>query len=649
MIRYLWTPIILHGLAAPVWGYIDASPTLGRVVKDATNIVVLRVEKVSKEKGIIIYSKVEDLKGTYPADQVKHRITEGWHPSESKLILDWAEPGQIAICFHNGKSAVTCIGNYWYGASAAEPPWWTMTCGEARLAYAYVGSTQKLREHLKVMLDGKEVVITVVQFHVDRQKVYKQRDIADFKNIFRGRDCPICRIRASLKMPDGAGDSEVQVVGPGAGGPEDVPPLIELLKSKKGQRRAEAAQELGVIGPAAKDAIPTLLQALKDTEGMVRVKAADAVARIESKNAAAVPSLIAALKDENRKVRRAAADALGWIGPEARAAVPPLIAALKDDEPGVRWAAAEALRGIGPEEKAGTAALIEALKDEQLRIAAAEALGGIGPEAKAATPLLEAALKDKKPEMRRAAAWSLLQIDPGNDERATAAVSVLIDGLEDHYLTLELLRRVSIVYNRTAGVRALTTLLKRENVNTRWMAARILSENGPGAKAAVRALIETLKDTERSPRIWAAVALGSIGPGAKAAVPALAKTSKTDEFNQIRWHAAASLVQIASEKAVVPQLIEAVRGPEIDDYLHARQRATEALGQLGAAARPAVPALVEALRDKNPGIRPTAAAALGEIGPDAQDAIPALTAALKEKDENVRTAAAEAIKKIERK
>ena len=124
------------------------------------------------------------------------------------------------------------------GKSAAEPPWWIMSCGEARLAYAYVGSAQKLREHLKAMLDGKEVVITVVQFHADRQKVYKQRDIADFKNVFRGRDCPICRIKASLKMP--ASPSDVKPVGLGAGGPEDVPPLIKSLKSKEGQRRAEA-------------------------------------------------------------------------------------------------------------------------------------------------------------------------------------------------------------------------------------------------------------------------------------------------------------------------------------------------------------------------------------------------------------------------
>jgi HEAT repeat protein len=646
MIRSLWTPIILLGLATPARTYIDASPTLARVVKDSTNIVVLRVEKVSKDKGIIIFTKVEDLKGNHPTDQIKHRITEGWHPSESKLILDWAEPGQIAICFHNGKSAVTCIGNYWYGASIAEPPWWTMSCGEARLAYAYVGSAQKLREHLMAMLDGKEVVITVVQFNnADRKTVYKQRDIADFKNVFRGRDCPICRIKASLKMPDSP--AEVKPIGPGAGGPEDVPPLIESLKSKDGPRRAEAAGDLGMIGPAAKGAIPALLQALKDTEGMVRVKAAEGVARIDAKNPAAIPPLVEALKDESGKVRRVAADALGGIGPEAKSAVPPLVAALKDDDLSVRWAAAEALGDIGPEARAAILALIEGLKDEHVRIAAAEALGGIGPDAKAAIPSLDAALKDKKPEMRRAAAWWLLQINPDNDERATAAVSVLIGGLEDHYLTLELLRRVSAVYNKTAGVHALTKLLKRENVNTRWMAARILGENGPGAKAAISALIETLKDKERPPRIWTAIALGAMGREAKAAIPARTTTSKTDEFDQIRWHAASSLMQIASEKAVVPLLIEAVKGPKTDDYFYACCRAVEALGQLGAAARPAVPALIEALTDKHPGVRATAAAALGQTGPDAKHAIPALRDVLQDKDENVRKAAAEALKKTQ--
>ena len=40
---------------------------------------------------------------------------------------------------------------------------------------------------------------------------------------------------------------------------------------------------------------------------------------------------------------------------------------------------------------------------------------------------------------------------------------------------------------------------------------------------------------------------------------------------------------------------------------------------------------------------------MGEIGPAAKAAVPPLTEALKDKDENVRKAAAEALKKIQQK
>jgi HEAT repeat protein len=638
MKRLFYPLLALIGLPGPAPAYIDASPTLGRLVKESTNIVVLRVEKVSMDKRAIIYTKVADLKGKYPADQVKHQLTDGWHPGESKFILEWAEPGRIAVCLLNGKSALICVDNYWYGVTAAEAPWWVMTCGEARLAYAYAGTGEKLQEHLKAMLDGKEVVITVVQFHVgaDRPKVYKQRDIADFKNVFRGRDCPICRIKASLKLDDEEGRVPV---GLGVGGPKDGPALLKALEQKDGKVRADAAERLGQISPPAKAALPDLLRAMKDDDGMVRVKAADSFSRIDPKNKAAVSVLIEALKDESGKVRRAAGEVLGDIGPGAAEAVPALITALKDADANVRWAAAEALRDVGPAAKAAVGPLTEALQNPGVRTVAAEALGGIGQEAKAAVPALRKALKDKDTGFRRGAAWALVRIEWENAE--AEAVQVLVEGFNGHpYMALELLRRL----HAPANVPALTKLLKDDNVYNRWMAARILAE--PGAKAAVPALVETLKDKERSPRIWAAVALGAIGPEAKAAIPALTEASKNDEFDQIRWHAAASLVQIASEKAVVPLLIEAVKGPKIDDYTHARGRAVEALGQLGAAGRAAVPALVEAFTDKHSGIRATAAAALGQIGPDAKDAIPALSAALEEKDEGVRSAAAAAITKI---
>jgi hypothetical protein len=114
MLRLSLGTIVLLVMTAPALAYVDASPTLGTVINDSESITVLQVEKVSSEKRVIIYRKVADLKGTYPAEQIKHAITDGAHPREPRRILDWARPGKIAICFHNGKVAQTCIGSYWY-------------------------------------------------------------------------------------------------------------------------------------------------------------------------------------------------------------------------------------------------------------------------------------------------------------------------------------------------------------------------------------------------------------------------------------------------------------------------------------------------------------------------------------------------------
>lgn len=85
VIKLVCVAVCLLGLATPAWAYIDASPTLGRIVKESTSIVVLQVEKVSQEKGVVIYKKVEDLEGEHPTGQIKHQITAGWHLGESKL------------------------------------------------------------------------------------------------------------------------------------------------------------------------------------------------------------------------------------------------------------------------------------------------------------------------------------------------------------------------------------------------------------------------------------------------------------------------------------------------------------------------------------------------------------------------------------
>jgi HEAT repeat protein len=77
-----------------------------------------------------------------------------------------------------------------------------------------------------------------------------------------------------------------------------------------------------------------------------------------------------------------------------------------------------------------------------------------------------------------------------------------------------------------------------------------------------------------------------------------------------------------------------------------RRRAVGALGDLGADAVPAAPALAQALVDENPFVRQEAAEALGGIGPGAAAAVPALIEALDDPDPGVRKSAAAALAAI---
>src|SRR5262245_22145464 len=85
--------------AAPAHAYIARSYTLGQIIQESKNIAVLKVHLVNKERGAIIYKKVADLKGTFP-DEMRHQIGDttkpGAHGGVARLVLDWAEPEQLA-------------------------------------------------------------------------------------------------------------------------------------------------------------------------------------------------------------------------------------------------------------------------------------------------------------------------------------------------------------------------------------------------------------------------------------------------------------------------------------------------------------------------------------------------------------------------
>ncbi len=148
--------------------------------------------------------------------------------------------------------------------------------------------------------------------------------------------------------------------------------------------------------------------------------------------------------------------------------------------------------------------------------------------------------------------------------------------------------------------------------------------------------IDSLGSPDALVRCAAAHALGAIGPEASEAVPLLGRVLCHDTKRGPRIEASLALLKMAPAiQTVVTELTGALgdRDPLV------RMNAVAALSRLGAAARPAIPALVKAVNNKSNqknlgmspfNIRERAALALGRVSAGSVDAVPALTAALLE-------------------
>jgi hypothetical protein len=162
--------------------------SLGAVIAQSSHVVLMKVEKVEKEKNLIIYRKVQDLKGKHPTEVIKHNIGRGgFHPREWQFIMEWAEVGKTAVFFHNGGASETCIHNYWYQAYAGGE-WWNMSHAEPYLLRSFAGSADKLAAAVTAMFAGQEVVVPCF---VDGDK-----------NTLQLRTAKVQRLKASLKLQD---------------------------------------------------------------------------------------------------------------------------------------------------------------------------------------------------------------------------------------------------------------------------------------------------------------------------------------------------------------------------------------------------------------------------------------------------------------
>jgi HEAT repeat protein len=221
---------------------------------------------------------------------------------------------------------------------------------------------------------------------------------------------------------------------------------------------------------------------------------------------------------------------------------------------------------------------IKALEDKQpqARIQAATALGRVGFNSRQAVLALIARFKDEDEMVCQAAAGALGRI-------ANVADLVRILGNNDASV-----RRWGAV--AIGDLRRALGGMHPADVSVGPTRDKLRNE----LKAAVPSLVESLKDKNDVVRAEVISALGAIGPPAREAVPKIIALLK-DPSALIRRTAASALWWIDGQAEVaVPILIEGLEDNSAD--VVDRQTCIHVLGEIGAKAKAAVPALIVMLR-----------------------------------------------------
>jgi HEAT repeat protein len=465
-----------------------------------------------------------------------------------------------------------------------------------------------------------------------------------------------------MSRPMRPGDRAATVSGPITAlrrmGKPAIDAVKPLLKHEEAIVRYQAAAVFSGMGPAGADALPDVIAALEveralptgqmyvfeelaaaalslgsdadkittqaitllnNNEAGVRYRAAKLLARIGRKAAPAVSKLGELLDDPEPAVQSAAIQALAAIGPAAKPALPDLAKKVSDDDVGIAREATRSLRVFGADAAVAVSALTKALasNDQNFCIEAAQALAAIGPPAAEAVPTLAKQLAN--PQSRRDEKEAFLQAIAAIGPNAQDAIPAVI---------------------KVAGER---------DPMLRGVAARTLARIGIGNPEAVKKLTDMLKDSTFSVQLAALKAIGSMGPAATAATSEMKTYLATTNDPVAKIWAAAALVALGSDGDANLKLIQAAIKDKTPGGRSMRVAAIDSVEILGLKAKPAVPDLLDALKDKGPivGTRPPeqvrerAAKALGQLG--AKEAISPLTDMLRDSERGARRAAAEAL------
>mmetsp|Transcript_15682 Transcript_15682/g.28874 ORF Transcript_15682/g.28874 Transcript_15682/m.28874 type:complete len:864 (+) Transcript_15682:165-2756(+) len=280
-----------------------------------------------------------------------------------------------------------------------------------------------------------------------------------------------------------------------------------------------------------------------------------------------------------------------------------------------------------------TASLCEKHPDPDVRYRISLVLS---THAETAVPVFCICLKDDRLLVRRTAATSL--------RRMASNAAAVSNGCHLAPTMGQNSRNVPVV---ASAVPPLVARLGDEDecLLVRQAAAGTLAQLGRHAAQAVPDLVRQLKDRDAGVRASSAVALGQIGPAAAGAIPMVTE-ALADPNAEVSAAAAASVGQLGKymDPAAVPDLVTRLEAVLGHDSERMRREAASALGQFGGdAVRSSTPLLIERLRDSCPEVRCATVATLGKLGVHAAPAVPGLMDCVKDRESQVRTVAAQAL------
>jgi HEAT repeat protein len=349
----------------------------------------------------------------------------------------------------------------------------------------------------------------------------------------------------------------------------------------------------------------------------------DAQAALSSLGEAAVPQLRVLLRKHNGPAQQWLARADRWL---------PFLHYQHRDAVLCRQRAAEMAGLLGPKARSAAPELLATLAMDSCASDAERALLRLGP---AALPDMERALRSRRPVVRARTAKLFREIPalPGS------SVAALVRAARDREPAVR--RQVASTLGAPAagpGARSgvLLRLAGDPAAEVRAAAVESLGRIAapPARDLAEQAVRAALDDPDVAVRLQAAKALWGLERDSAAVLPVLTAILPTGES----WQAAYALARMGGEaEPAVPGLVEALRRERVPRPYRTPPSSAFALGQIGAAA---IPALAPLLKAADARTRLNAVMAIGFMGRGGGGAVPDLLPLLSDKDAEVRNVTA---------